>query len=72
LLKIAGKLGAQVGARGIEKNIVCSPVASRVEAQSKLVMRIEGDIKLAVGGVADLRGGIYARQRCQVSGCLEN
>ena len=60
------------GTGGIKEDVVRSPVAGCIEAERELVVRGEIDVELAVGGVADLSGGIYAGQRRQLSSRCEN
>ena len=60
------------GAGRIEEDVVRSPVAGRVEAQSELVARSEIDIEFGVGGIADLRGGKGSSKRGEMSRCGED
>src|ERR1700681_981000 len=56
------------GAGGIEKDVVGSPVTRGVEAERELMAGSEIDVELGVGRVSDLRGGIFAGERSEVSG----
>ena len=56
------------GAGGVEKDVVGSPVTGCVEAQRELMVGREIDVELGIGGVADLRGGIFSGERGELGG----